>query len=232
MTCFIMGTLVIPLIISMLLLNNALRKIFMHSSESMVLLVVAIVLGIAFGYLIMLLFYRFLGFAAMMLALVALLSSYGLVVLRAFSGKRTPSAQILTSQILGLKKFIVMAEKDRIDALVNEDPQYFFRILPYAFVLGIATQWVDHFADTFVAKPDWYSGGELTEFDIRGFSQEYFNHLTNQFTAAREVIDSISNSNDRDDDYHDSSFGGFSSGGSSGGGFSGGGGGGGGGGSW
>ena len=47
--------------------------------------------------------------------------------------------------ILGLKKFIEVAEKSRLEALVKDNPQMFYQILPYAYVLGVYDEWCKKF---------------------------------------------------------------------------------------
>lgn len=45
-------------------------------------------------------------------------------------------------QILGFKVFIQVAESDRIKILVEENPNVFYDVLPYAFVLGVSDKWI------------------------------------------------------------------------------------------
>lgn len=120
----------------------------------------------------------------------------------------------MMGRLLGFKEFIETAEKDNLERLQMEDAKYFYRVLPYAMVFGLAKTWARKFKTITVEKPEWYStygvysGTNLT------------NHLvSNVNDTVRSHISSCS---------HSSSHGG----GHHGGGFSGGGGGGGGGGSW
>lgn len=59
-------------------------------------------------------------------------------------------------RIRGLKNFILVAEKDRIDVLVKENPELFFEILPYAYVLGVTDKYMKMFEDVVIVQPDWY----------------------------------------------------------------------------
>ncbi len=58
-------------------------------------------------------------------------------------------------KILGFRDFIEKAEADRLEALVEEDPQYFFNILPYAYSLGISDKWIKNFETLPVTEPLW-----------------------------------------------------------------------------
>jgi uncharacterized membrane protein len=59
-------------------------------------------------------------------------------------------------KILGFKKFLETAEKDRLETLAEADPKYFYNILPYAYVLDVSDVWVDKFRDIATEPPEWY----------------------------------------------------------------------------
>ena len=120
----------------------------------------------------------------------------------------------MMGRLLGFKEFIETAEKDNLERLQMEDAKYFYRVLPYAMVFGLANTWARKFKTITVEKPDWYTTAGI----YNGTS--FTNHLVSSVNdTVRSHVSSCS---------HSSSHGG----GHSGGGFSGGGGGGGGGGSW
>ncbi len=123
--------------------------------------------------------------------------------------KRNKAGQRIYNDLLGLKQFIEFAEKDRLKKLVEEDPEYFYKILPAAYIFGISDKWINKFESIMQINPDWYSGNYLSSSSFNNFTQE----------ATSVSIPSTAN-------------GGISSSSSGGGGCSGGGGGGGGGGSW
>lgn len=138
--------------------------------------------------------------------------------------KRTQQSAALLGKILGLRNFIETAELNRLNRLVEEDPTYFYDILPYAYVMGLTDKWAKNFERIQIVQPDWYYGYAEDEiFNAWMFSSM----MQNCYTAAGKHLQfSIPESGDGDSG---SLGGGFSSGG---GGFSGGGFGGGGGGSW
>lgn len=133
--------------------------------------------------------------------------------------KRSKQSVALVGKILGLKTFIETAELPRLEMLVNENPNYFMNILPYAYVMGLSNKWTDKFKDIDTAAlPDWYVGsGNIDMFDI------YF--MSRMMSRMNTSIDTVFIP-----EGGDSGSGGF--GGGFGGGFSGGGFGGGGGGAW
>jgi uncharacterized membrane protein YgcG len=122
-------------------------------------------------------------------------------------------------KLLGLKTYIDMAEKDRIDFhnAPKKNPETFEKLLPYAMVFGLEKKWAEQFKDITI-NTSWYRAGDGTLSTILvAASMQNFASKTGSVISSRPVSQS--------------SGGGFS-GGSSGGGSSGGGGGGGGGGSW
>lgn len=67
----------------------------------------------------------------------------------------TKSAQ-LQGRILGFRNFIRTAEYDQLKRLSDDNPQYFYRVLPYAAVMGLQTRWARKFTDIPLEAPDWY----------------------------------------------------------------------------
>ena len=141
----------------------------------------------------------------------------------AFMEKRTPKGNEWLGQILGLKEFILYAEKDRIEMLVKENPSAFYDILPYAYVLGISDTWSNKFENIIIEQPDWYE----TDRHFSTFSSIYwwhsFHHCFHSMSSSASYVPAPKGGSGG------GSFGGGFSGGC---GFSGGGFGGGGGGSW
>ena len=68
--------------------------------------------------------------------------------------------------LLGLRKFIKVAEKARLEKMVEENPEYFYQILPYAYVLGVSDKWIKQFENIAVPQPEWGDGG----FRFRNFN--------------------------------------------------------------
>ena len=60
--------------------------------------------------------------------------------------------------ILGFRKFLETAEANRIKKLVEDNPQYCFNMLPYAYVLGVSDKWIEKFENILKGAPDWYQG--------------------------------------------------------------------------
>lgn len=61
--------------------------------------------------------------------------------------KRTKYGLEMLGKIKGFKNFLATAEKDRLEALVNQNPTYFYDILPFMYVLGISNKWIEQIED-------------------------------------------------------------------------------------
>lgn len=73
-----------------------------------------------------------------------------------YAKKRTPQGARWLGSLLGLRRFIQMAEKKRLEAMVEEDPAVFYHILPYAFVLGVTEKWAKQFDSIALPPPAWF----------------------------------------------------------------------------
>ena len=65
------------------------------------------------------------------------------------------------NQIVGFKQFILLAEKDKLEAMLEDDPQYYYHVLPYAQVLGVSDKWENKFRDIAVQPPLWATSSTL-----------------------------------------------------------------------
>ena len=72
--------------------------------------------------------------------------------------KRTTSGNELFGKIKGLKRFLETAERHRLEQIAGQSPNYFFKVLPYAYVFGIMDLWIKKFENIAIKQPGWYSG--------------------------------------------------------------------------
>lgn len=127
-------------------------------------------------------------------------------------------------KVLGFREFIRTAEYDRLKMLSDEDPEYYFNIMPYACVFGMATKWADKFSDFRIPPPAWYHSTTGTWDPYFGHHMYFYtgNSIGNAVASHYKAIGSDILSSAVDSG---GGGGGFSGGGFSGGGFGGGGGG-------
>lgn len=108
-------------------------------------------------------------------------------------------------KIKGFKNYLQTVEKERLEDNVKKDPEYFYNILPYTYVLGVSKKWMKKFEIISVSE-----------------SSNNFNYISDfktydhTFRIAQRVMTSSDSSSSSSGD--SSSGGGSSSGGSGGGG--------------
>lgn len=142
--------------------------------------------------------------------------------------KRTMKGVLAREYILGLKKYIKVAEIDRMKFhnAPEKSPEHFEALLPFAIVLGLEKEWARQFKDIYEGEPEWYSSdssftassliGSLNSFSQVASSAVNYSPAPSGGSYSSTIFSSSSSSG---------SSGFSSSGGSSGGGFGGGGGG-------
>lgn len=140
-----------------------------------------------------------------------------------FVRKRTDDGHRMLQMINGFKIFLETAEKEKLETLVEDDPQYFYNILPYTYVLGVSKKWVEKFEPIAMEPPVWCGT------DYYGLGYIYFINSTFRdcirSMQVRPVETGGSSGGHSLGSGSGVSGGGFSGGGMSGGGFGGGGGG-------
>lgn len=77
---------------------------------------------------------------------------------------RTKDYTAKLNDIVGFRNFILLAEKDKLEMLLEEDPQFYYHILPYAQVLGVTDKWQQKFDDLTVEPPAWMTGSLLQNY--------------------------------------------------------------------
>lgn len=78
---------------------------------------------------------------------------------------RTEKYRKTLGQVLGFKDFIVVTEEEKIKFMLEENPELYYKVLPYAQVLGVTDEWENKFASITIAPPQWCVGSQMTFFD-------------------------------------------------------------------
>ena len=71
-----------------------------------------------------------------------------------FTNRKTSYGEMITAKILGFRNYLNTAEKDKLNALVEENPNYFYDILPYTYVLNISKKWIEVFEKNNIVNLD------------------------------------------------------------------------------
>lgn len=83
--------------------------------------------------------------------------------------RRTLYGHKILCKINGFKKYLQAVEKDKLESLVAQNPNYFYDILPYTYVLEVSDKWITSFETVNTKQPDWYQSD--ADFSVKEFGQ-------------------------------------------------------------
>lgn len=147
-------------------------------------------------------------------AFIIVCSIWSLIIGKLIVLEKSDYEKEIYSRIIGFKEFIEIAEKDKLEMLIEEDSEYFYKILPYAQVLNVTDKWINKFELITIPQSNYYDYGYIgSPIGGAGALNNTFNRLGENIIIRDPALSSSS-----------SSGGGFSGGGFSGGGSGGGGG--------
>jgi uncharacterized membrane protein len=72
--------------------------------------------------------------------------------------QRSEYGRRVLEQVLGLREFIERVEIDELKRMIDKDPNYYYRILSFAIVLGLENKWAKKFDSITIEPPSWYAG--------------------------------------------------------------------------
>ncbi len=126
-------------------------------------------------------------FLILSLAIAAILAWFAYLLL-----KRSQTGDEKLKEINGFRKFIRLAEKDKLNFLVKEDPSYFNKTLPYAIAFGCADEWSEKFKGLTLPAPQWYSSNLPYYNSMSGFNAADFNKaMSTSLDEMRTVMSSV-----------------------------------------
>jgi uncharacterized membrane protein len=129
-------------------------------------------------------------FLGLTIVITILLAWYAYILL-----KRSQSGDEKFKEINGFRKFIRLAEKDKLEFLVKEDPSYFDKTLPYAIAFDCADEWCKKFKGLEIPAPQWYSSNVPFYNSATGFNVSQFNHtMSSSLSDMRSVMSSTPSS--------------------------------------
>ena len=84
--------------------------------------------------------------------------SFGCILVSIFftiiMGRKTEYGEAIYARVKGFRDFLDTAEKEKLESLVEQNPHYFYDILPYTYVLGISKKWVKKFENIKMPEVD------------------------------------------------------------------------------
>lgn len=96
--------------------------------------------------------------------------------------RKTEYYASIMNEITGFKTYLESAEKSELEAMLTENPSYYYDILPYTNVLGVSDMWEEKFKDIAnVPPPEYYYGTTFYDFLLLN---SLFRHSFITFNAA------------------------------------------------
>lgn len=112
-----------------------------------------------------------------------------IIIFGFFMPRKTAKGSNLKELIEGLRLYLGVAEKDRLDFhnAPSKNPEQFEKFLPYAMVLGVEKDWSKQFEGLYQKNPDWYSDASGGRFSAIMLSQGLgnFSREVNSTLASR-----------------------------------------------
>jgi uncharacterized membrane protein len=72
--------------------------------------------------------------------------------------QRSAFGQKALEEVLGLREFINRVEMPQLKKMIDEERDYYYKILSFAIVLGLEKKWAKKFDSIMIEKPSWYQG--------------------------------------------------------------------------
>ena len=76
----------------------------------------------------------------------------------AITDRRTKYGDEVLEGILGYREFIDKVEIDQLKMMIDSDPDFYYKVLGYAVVLGLEDKWAKKFKDIPLQQPEWLTG--------------------------------------------------------------------------
>lgn len=73
--------------------------------------------------------------------LIPIITLITLMTINSIQWRNNEYKQIL-AKAESYKNFILLTEKDKIDQLIADDPNYFYKTIPYAYIFGVSDKWI------------------------------------------------------------------------------------------
>jgi len=92
-------------------------------------------------------------------------------------GRRSPYGQEVISQTMGFRRFLLHVSDHHLQQMLRRDPQYFYKMLPYAEAMGLGRRFVTMFHDVKLEPCQWYEAARGTPTTASAFYDHYLDSL-------------------------------------------------------
>lgn len=90
-------------------------------------------------------------------------------------------------EALGFKNFIKLCEVSQIKTFAEENPTYYYDVLPYAYVFNLSDVWIKKFETINITTPEWATSELGTFNDYSAFNMLYYSFADKTIQTARQL---------------------------------------------
>jgi len=138
------------------LMSNYHRYKYKNPASNKVLAAISIILFAGFAYVI---FMLAAGKSLTFVSTAITVASFAVMVFSVpFLNRKSDYGLTLLERIIGFKVFLQTAERSRLEMLLEQNPDYYYNILPYAQILGVSRIWEKKFDGLLRQPPTWCYG--------------------------------------------------------------------------
>lgn len=92
-------------------------------------------------------------------------------------GMRCPYGDEIVSQVMGFRRFMLRVSEHHVLQMQVRDPQYFYKMLPYAEAMGMGRKFVNLFHDCRLEPCQWYDASRKAPVSATAFYESYCDTL-------------------------------------------------------
>ena len=92
-------------------------------------------------------------------------------------GKRCAYGDEVVAQVMGFRRFLMRVSEHHVLQMQVRDPQYFYKMLPYAEAMGLGRKFVELFHDCRLEPCQWYNTARKVPTSATAFYESYCDTL-------------------------------------------------------
>ncbi|MGI6466085.1 MAG: DUF2207 domain-containing protein [Sphaerochaetaceae bacterium] len=136
---------------------------YLHSAFKKFFLIVALVIVVAVEFFVVTtitLFFTLLVEDVLFATTLLFGTNLILAFFASHTHRRSEYGHKMLENVLGLKEFIEKVEIGQLKKMIDENPQFYYKMLSYAIVLGLEKKWAKKFNTISLQQPSWYQGSD------------------------------------------------------------------------
>lgn len=138
--------------------------------------VAVVVANIVFNHMMVL------WFVTRLLACVPLLIA---LIFQSFANEYNDKWRDTIGRISGFRQNILLVEADKLQKLVDDDPEYFYNILPYAYAFGITEKFIEKFEHLTIPYNDNFGTiVDIAYFSLLRSTLSTFSHVPSSYSGS------------------------------------------------